>query len=217
MDGKNSVRARLSASFFCKLFPILIVLGWTLPVASVEQFNLGTAEVDSSQIFNIGESSQSQLFKPGLYWNPQRQGWGINLTQVSQDNGVKQLVAVIYTYRVDGTPIWYLASAPINGINWKAALQEFSWDGFVATPTNIGTIQLEFTTLNKAIMGYTINGESGSETIQFLEFDQGPTSTELTALWFPSAEPGRGLTVSTIGNSSVAVVYSYDDKGVLYG
>ncbi|HFD12292.1 MAG TPA: hypothetical protein ENJ32_07470 [Crenotrichaceae bacterium] len=155
----------------------------------------------------------NQLFKPGLYWNPARTGWGINLTQVTQNDGVIVAVAVIYTYREDGTPIWYLASAPMSGTHWNATLQEFFWNGSSAVPTNVGTIQLDFDSFNSALMSYTINGDNGSETIVFFEFDEPPTSNELTALWFPPSEPGRGLTVSTIGSSSAAVLYYYDENG----
>lgn len=198
-------------SLFCKYLLILTALGLALPGYSTEQFPHDDFNPEQSQIFNT--ALNSQLFKPGLYWNPQRQGWGINITQVSQDDGVKQLVAVIYTYRADGSPIWYLASAPLNGSSWNATLQEYFWNGSSAVATDIGIIKLDFNAFDQALMSYTIHGESGSETIEFFDFAQGQASTELTALWFPPSEPGRGLTVSTIGNTNVVVLYFYDNAG----
>ncbi len=198
---------------FCKYLLILIVSCWAFPSVTADQISNTNCKPNQSQPPITKPSSTNQLFKPGLYWNPQRQGWGINIAQVSQDDGAIQLVAIIYTYRKDGSPIWYLASAPIDGSSWDAPLQEFFWNGTSAIATDVGTIKLEFDTVDSATMRYTINGESGIEVIEFFEFDQSTTSTEITGLWFPPSEPGRGLSVSTRGTTSISVLYSYDDKG----
>lgn len=170
-------------------------------------------QTSATIVSKVRSSLDEQLFKQGLYWNPQRPGWGINITRVSQSNGITQLVAVIYTYRPNGTPVWYLASAPVAGSSWNAPLYEYFWNGKSAEATNIGSLELEFKSFDSAIMHYSIHNQSGSEEIKYFEFNLPPTQTELTALWYPPSQPGRGLTLSTIGNKSVAIVYHYDDNG----
>lgn len=198
---------------FCQYLTILVALVWFMPVDAAESIARDILRPEQTVISNANVAINNQLFKPGLYWNPQRPGWGINITQVSQDNGINQLVAVIYTYRADGTPVWYLASAPINGSSWNASLQEYFWNGSSAISTDIGTIELDFNAFDKASMSYRIHSENGSEEIQFFDFAQGQTQVDFTALWFPPSQPGRGLTVSTIGNTNVVVLYFYDVDG----
>ena len=197
----------------CLVRLILINCCWSIPTITAAQSVTGIPINGSQQSFIDKPVSNHRLFKPGLYWNPQRKGWGINITQVSQNDGSVHLVAVLYTYRIDGSPVWYLASGPIESNSWKAPLHEFFWNGTTAKATDIGSIELDFKSFDSATMDYRIDGVSGTEAVEFYKFDLPPTNVELTGLWYPPSETGRGLTVSTIGDTSVAVVYFYDESG----
>ncbi len=91
----------------------------------------------------------------GLWWNPDESGSGYAL---DVKHGV--VVATIYSYTVQGPPIWYLAFGPLDANNTVTATLTKYVNGqciscTYVTPTengNDGTMAIEFTSSTSAIM-----------------------------------------------------------------
>lgn len=146
--------------------------------------------------------------RPGLFFNPQRNGHGFNLNQ-SADG---QLIIEWYTYLEDGTPTWYLAQAPRGtGNQWSAELLHFRWNGSEATATPVGVVVLTFEDPDTLAMSFRVNGESGTERHTSIgpvvDCAAGP---DQTGLWFVPGEAGYGYSVQS---GQVQINYLYDGFG----
>ena len=146
--------------------------------------------------------------RPGLFFNPQRNGHGFNLNQ-SADG---QLIIEWYTYLEDGTPTWYLAQAPRGiGNQWFAELLHFRWNGSEATATPVGVVVLTFEDPDTLAMSFRVNGESGTERHTSIgpvvDCAAGP---DQTGLWFVPGEAGYGYSVQS---GQVQINYLYDGFG----
>jgi hypothetical protein len=116
-----------------------------------------------------------------------------------------------YTYTLDGQPLWYLASGPLNGSSWSADIFEFTWDGSTAISNRAGKAELNFQDNTHATLNWTLNTGNGSTDLEYFVFGQGDTNTSGT--WFDKAQPGYGLTQVNQGSSQVKVLYFYDQAG----
>ncbi len=147
--------------------------------------------------------------KTGLWYNPDRNGHGIDV-QIAGAN----LFVIWYTYREDKTPVWYLASSTYQD-NWQADLLEFTWDFTSNTTTsqNIGSVQFDFTDASHAQFSWQIGENSGSEAMQRLSISNQFGSKQLTGTYYNPQNSGWGLSVHEEGSSQVAVIYYYDELG----
>jgi hypothetical protein len=92
---------------------------------------------------------------PGLWWNPNESGTGYSL-----DTNHGAVVATIYSYTLDGLPIWYLASGTIDSNNIvTATLYKYRSGQCIscaymapADDGNDGTVTIQFTSPTSAIM-----------------------------------------------------------------
>ncbi|MDJ0657320.1 MAG: hypothetical protein QNJ40_24375 [Xanthomonadales bacterium] len=150
----------------------------------------------------------SSTFGPdqGLWFNPSRQGHGIDL----QRSG-NLLAGTWYTYLDDGTPTWYQAVGEFQGTSWTADLLSYRLleDGSLEG-TTVGTMNFEFTSPGAATFNWTLGDRSGSEPFERFAFSNDRTLRQYTGLWFDPAEPGYGLTIDTRGDVRVVVAYFYD-------
>lgn len=152
---------------------------------------------------------------PGLWFNPARDGTGFNLNQIDG-----QLIVEWYTYLEDGTPVWYLAQAPVAEEDdyWQAPLNQFRWDGTAASATQVGTMTLIFESRDKAILNFRLHGRSGSEPYQVIVDDLSCTSNGAevarTGLWFMPEQPGFGYSILNVGGDQVHVNYLYGPTGL---
>ncbi|MEM9302881.1 MAG: S8 family serine peptidase, partial [Pseudomonadota bacterium] len=152
---------------------------------------------------------------PGLYFNPDRDGHGINLNTAGD-----QLVIEWYTYLEDGTPTWYLAQgpAPTVGGQWQADLLRFSWDGGAAVGVDVGDVMLTFEDEAAFVFSFRVHGESGTERMIALAPEPGcdvqGAVAERTGLWFDPASPGYGYSVLGVAGNEVYINYLFDGAGV---
>ncbi len=146
----------------------------------------------------------------GLWWNPQRSGHGLDI-QLIGDN----LLVLWYTYRDDGSPVWYLASAPFSGSsrNWSADLGLYHWDGEKASHTSTDTLQITFSDESHGDLSWTIDGQSGTQSIVPFITSSQPSANDFNGTWYEPDKPGYGLTASIQGNNEISVVYFYDNNG----
>jgi hypothetical protein len=144
----------------------------------------------------------------GLWWIPSKPGSGFDIGINSNND----LYMIWYTYTLDGLPIWYLASAPLNGSDWNADVLEFNRDANnIVTSKRVGDVQLSFQDSTHASLNWTLDTGNGSAEIEHLEFALGFNGSAGT--WFDAAQPGYGLTQVNQGTSQVKVLYFYDEAG----
>ena len=150
-------------------------------------------------------------FKTGLWYNPNRNGHGINLEKA--DNN---LILVWYTYLPDGSPVWYLASDVYDGNgHWTANISKYVWDNSSRTATGAiaGEVSLDFDSTTTATFSWVLNGQSGSEPFKLLASGELSPNVDYTGLWYPPSDSGWGLTEVTLNNLEISVLYFYDEQG----
>ncbi len=162
-----------------------------------------------------GMNSQAQTVRPepGMWYNPARSGHGFDLNFYEQDT----MAVVWYTYDKQGMPIWYQAAGPYDANTWQADLYRYKWDGSSATPTAVGTIELDFSDSRHASLQWSIDygqgPETGSEPVELLIAERGIPAENYSGHWFDPDEPGWGMTVGNQGEVEFAVLYFYDGNG----
>ena len=157
-----------------------------------------------------------------LWWaGTQENGWGMSITQ----HGAK-IFAAMYIYDPQGRPVW----AVLPDGTWNAANTTYtgalyaptgSWFGNydasrVVVGASIGTASLNFDSLNSATLTYTINGVSGTKSIQRQAFgprDPTPVATYTDLWWGGLAQNGWGVAISQQYRTIFAVWYTYDSDG----
>lgn len=149
--------------------------------------------------------------KAGMWWNPDRPGHGLDVQKAGDS-----LVVVWFTYLSDGTPVWYLAVATLEGTTWTADLDLFTWNWnqLEASSETVGTLELEFDGDSAATMNWSIDGQgSGSEPMErFIALPAAPP-VNLTGHWFEAARSGYGATLLSQSDVEVATLYLYDGQG----
>jgi len=131
--------------------------------------NSGTKSL-SRQPFGVADSTPIASYGD-LWWVASESGWGLSISQQ-----YRTLFAVWYTYRPDGTPIWYV----MPGGTWTSpdtytgTLYRTSYGGaFFGTgfsaagvsSSDVGRLTLRFNGTNAATMTYTVNGVSGTKQL----------------------------------------------------
>ncbi|MEE9411906.1 MAG: M4 family metallopeptidase [Methylococcales bacterium] len=170
-------------------------------------------DADYGVIYRRGDAittpapSQQTIANEGLWWIPSKPGSGFDIGITSNND----LYMVWYTYTLEGTPIWYLTSGPLNGSSWNADVIEYTWNGATAIPNSVGTATLNFQDNTHASLSWTLNTGNGSADIEYFVFD--PGSINSSGTWFDQSQPGYGLTHVNQGSTSVNVLYFYDQAG----
>ena len=207
-DDNAVIFSQIDQSAAISLFRQPLLDNHITPSGSSE---LWLKNADYGVIFRRGNTitSPSSIFLPqeGLWWDSSKPGSGFDIQVTSKND----LALVWYTYDLNGRPIWYLASGPLNGDIWNANLVEYTWDGRTAIPSNAGTARLTFSDDSHAALQWTLNTGNGFADIEYFIFDQ--TDTVKTGTWFEQARPGYGLTQVEQGTTQVEVLYFYDLAG----
>ena len=148
-------------------------------------------------------------------------GWGVSITQ----HGIVQFI-VIYAYDGAGKPLWYV----MPGGSWNAGQTAYTGPLYLPTsaPFNaynkaqfkinasVGMATVTYAGSGAATLTYTINGVSGTKSIQRLLFaaDDGQPKLQVYDLWWAgSQEDGWGLNITQQGRVLFPVWYTYDANG----
>lgn len=155
------------------------------------------------------DSHSSRTFTPvpGLWFDPARSGSGMDI-----QNAGGQMSMLWYAYAEDGSPVWYLAVAPISEA-WQAELRAFTWNGETASSVPVGEVTLDFHNPARATFAWRIGEDEGQWNLEHLRFADRSAHPDATGAWSDSNEPGYGFSVATQGEVLVAVAYFYDDAG----
>ena len=172
---------------------------------------------DAFPTLSFSANIATPTLTPGLYYNHQRSGHGVSLSQA----GGQQML-LWYTYLEDGTPTWYLAQAaapPSNSGWWTAPLYRSAWDGSKHALTRVGTVLLTPTAANQFVFTWYLEDKSGSESFDVLARtgacpSLNGTPTNLTGAWYPPALSGSGIDVLALPEQQFDVFYLYDQLGI---
>jgi hypothetical protein len=148
----------------------------------------------------ITGAAAAQDFTPvqGHYWNPKEPGTGYT---ISVQNGV--MVTAIYSYTVEGDPIWYLVECPIVGKarTCTGRLTHYT-DGqsiggsFVAPRVDGSAGTAKFTWITEAKLEVLLP-QNRVVTIVPLEYARHPGAAALLGRWVFVAFNAAGVTRST--------------------
>jgi lysyl endopeptidase len=157
------------------------------------------------------------------WWNEAEPGWGVN---VNHQGNI--LVATLFTYDADGTPLWLIMSngqrqvdGSFQGDLYRVTGPVFNaqpWGAF--TPVSVGTMKFTFVSKNSGVMTYTVNGVQVVKNITPQEFSTRPDcdwsdfdrtyAFNYTDLWWTAAEPGWGINLEHQDNIIFATLFTYD-------
>ena len=148
----------------------------------------------------------------GPWYQASTTGQGFDIEYHTDQTG---LAVTWYTYRPDGTPIWYLSVGTLTADGQSAPLTEITRnpDGTRNIAT-VGQLRLRFSTPERAVLDWSIGPQSGTMAdLVFLRFSNQPTVAQANGLWFTPEEPGWGVSVWSQGPQEFWVYYVYDSQG----
>ena len=113
-----------------------------------------------------------------MWWTPAESGWGVEFVQQRD-----MIFAALYVYRPDGTPAWYTASMPFQGLDRQTHQMTYSgqlyetrgtWFGSPSfgsdPPRRVGTMTLVAPTMTQATLTYSVDGVTVTKQIRRLTF-----------------------------------------------
>lgn len=167
---------------------------------------LGVAWSGAAPAAALSERSPVRL---GLWWDPAVTGSGFELFAAGQDQ-----VLVWYTYRADGSPVWYTASGRFDAAGgWDAALLEHRWVGGQRVAATEGRLRLQRGHFEKLTLEYDVGGRSG--TLALVPFPVSGIVPEVdhSGAFYDPDRSGFGLSLTEQGESLIAALYFYDAAG----
>ncbi|MGJ8663080.1 MAG: PepSY domain-containing protein [Marinicella sp.] len=155
--------------------------------------------------------------RPGLWWNPVRNGNGLDMYTLNQDS----LVYLYYTGDTAGEPIWYLANDADSSFNqfYNNITQYQAPGGFGIGALSFDTVGWSNTSFiddSNAVQVRMIDGNLSAEKLIFFQYGADATPNVHTGLYYTPSESGWGESVGTLGESRVVINYIYDNSGNPY-
>lgn len=149
----------------------------------------------------------------GAWYNPDRSGSGLFLYEFGTSWGF-----VWYTYLEDGTPTWYIGSAPApQGPRWRSPLLRMVWNGRVARPTEVGQVVIAPDSEDRMQFAFELDGHFGSEPLRWIGSDRcvgvQTASADLNGLWYDVDNSGFGYSLDVSPNLEVVASFLYDARG----
>lgn len=148
--------------------------------------------------------------RPGLWWDPARAGSGFDIHVAPG-----QVFAVWYTYRADGTPVWYTAQGPMDAAgSMSASLLQHRWrDGAYAGNVEIGTLALRRTSTEALAAQWRLGTEQGEWSLVAQPLPGNLPEIDHSGSWFEPARAGYGLGLNQQGDWLAGALYAYDALG----
>ena len=166
----------------------------------------------NAQTFSIDTSAVSPL--TGLWWNANESGWGASITQQSD-----KIFVAMYVYDVAGNATWYtmfctISNTSCNGDllrNKGGASPTAPWNGSGISAPIVGTMTLQFTGNDAAMMSYTLDGLSAVKQItRFVFGPLPPVVPGLAGTWFGAIIETRSNCTQSQNNGGRATYGQYD-------
>lgn len=183
------------------------------PIAFNVRITDGSDPANTTMGFGRGANP---LIVPGNYFNPQRSGHGISISQAAG-----QQLLFWYSYLQDGTPAWYLAQAaapPADSGWWASSLYRVSWNGSAGAATHVGYVELAPTAANRLMFTWHLADASGSESFELLASGKScanvnGVATNFSGNWFAPSQAGYGVDVLALPDQQFDIFYFYDAAG----
>lgn len=175
--------------------------------------NNGAVDAEVTLAVTATVAGAAPVFGDNAYFNPERSGHGVLLAR-----GGDQLAATWYTYREDGSPVWYIAQevAPAAGQGvWRAPLRRSTWNGSSNLLTEVGEVILTRTGADAFRWTWQLDGRTGSEPLLAVSPPacvEGGTR-DYSGSWFAPARPGYGYSVVTLPSTELQIPFIYDTAG----
>lgn len=163
------------------------------------------------------ELDAPQLVQPrfGAWYNPQRSGSGLFLYQFGSSWGF-----VWYTYLEDGTPTWYIGSAPSPGgadARWSAPILRMTWNGSVSRGVEVGRLVLAPIANERLQLAFELDGQFGSEPLQWIGSQRCAAAQgqalDLNGLWYDFSNSGFGYSLEVSPEAETVASFLYDGRG----
>ncbi len=191
----------------------------TFPVTPGRWYIVASASGGEAQIEIqpfLQTTSNTAPNAPGSYFNPDRSGHGIFISQAAG-----QQVVYWYSYLEDGTPAWYSAqgAAPAaDSASWVGSLRRVTWDGSALTDFPIvGNVMLTPIDDDDLMFSWNLFGMNGSERFTVLSRNAcvalDGQSVGLSGQWFAPAQSGYGMDVVADPQQQFDAFYLYDALG----
>ena len=186
----------------------------------IDNATLGAATYGRG-MYKIGVNAAMPSYQD-LWWGGESEsGWGLAIAH----HGTK-VFAALYIYDAQGNPTWL---ALPDG-TWDAGLTTFTgalyapsgtyWGNYdparFSAGAPAGQASLRFTSLDSAVLTYTIGGTSGTKTITRLSFgppDATPVASYGDLWWGGDSQNGWGLTIAQQYRTLFIAWYTYDPQG----
>ena len=154
--------------------------------------------------------SERSPVRPGLWWDASHEGSGFEI-----HTAPGQLFVIWYTYRPDGSPVWYTAQSPFSAEGrFDAPLLRHQWkNGRYAGATTVGRLALTRTNAESLDARFTIDGAGGGWTISPYLIAGATPEIDHTGAFFDPSASGYGLTLGEQGAWLTAAYYAYDASG----
>jgi hypothetical protein len=153
--------------------------------------------------------SERSPVRLGLWWDPAARGSGFELFGAGEDQ-----VLVWYTYRADGTPVWYTASARFDADGaWQAPLLEHRWLDGRRIASTVGRLHLQRRHFEQLKFDFEIEGRRGS--LALVPFPLSGIAPEIdhSGAFYEPGRSGFGLSLTEQGETRIAALYFYDANG----
>lgn len=154
----------------------------------------------------------------GNWYYPARDGSGFFLSPA--DAG-RLWVLTWYTYLEDGSPTWYLGTAPAPGAQQGSVsfdMNRVSWNGQASHEAVVGSATLSLDSSNRMRVSWNIEGESGSQPLDRIDAsscrNMGDSGRKPDGNWFNPARPGYGFEILTFPEQEAYIAYVYDAQGL---
>jgi hypothetical protein len=102
-----------------------------------------------------------------LWWNSNESGWGMAITQQAST-----IFLAWYVYDANARPTWYVATCSVSGSSCSGSLLQTvgphfgpTFDSSQVHSSQAGSISVNFTDPNNAMITYTVNGLSASKNV----------------------------------------------------
>ncbi|WP_154224522.1 zinc-dependent metalloprotease family protein [Marinicella rhabdoformis] len=125
-----------------------------------------------------------------------------------------RLNVIWYTFDSNGQPTWYISAGDLDGFNYYSSLgktQQLDID--TVTLDDIGTLDITFLNERQAEITWSVGLLSGTELIEWHPFNGEPEINNYTGLWGRPDGPGWGISLATVGETSVSIAFIYDEMG----
>ncbi len=161
----------------------------------------------------------------GFYYDPDHPGNGLHL--VTRRTAPRDMHAFWYTYRNDGTPVWYYATdtwdANAPKTAFDASLVEYHWNGPNDSPPNqkvataVGNLRIDFCKAWSASLRWNLPGRNGVEPVKRFEFDTQGTrpsyAWDASGLWYDPQIDGAGYSIESQHETDYLIYFHYADDG----